>query len=158
MIVIGIDPGTASTGYGVIENSKSKFKYLDCGVIRTSPDLAAPQRLLQINKELEGIIKKHKPEVLVMEKLFFFKNLKTIIPVSQAGGVILLTSAKTKLPIFQFTPLQVKSIITGFGRAEKKDIQLKMQKIFKLKEMPKPDDAADALAIATAFCLRRERA
>lgn len=158
MIILGIDPGTASTGYGIIEHIEDKkrdrFKYLECGVIKTLPTESAPDRLWQINKELNKLIKKHRPEMFVMEKLYFFRNFKTVIPVSQAGGVILMTAAKNRMPIYQFTPLQIKAIVTGFGRAEKKEIQKKIKVLLKLKEAPKPDDAADALAAALAFCLK----
>ncbi len=161
MIILGIDPGTASTGYGVIRklNSDKKSKAFRCveyGVIRTLPTSKAPDRLKKLNNELSKLIKKHQPEVLAIENLFFFKNLKTVIPVSQASGVILLTAAKNNLPVFGFSPPQVKLAITGFGKAEKKDIQKKIAKMLKMKEIPKPDDAADALAIALAFYLKNE--
>lgn len=163
MIIIGIDPGTASTGYGVVKRLKAKteknkngFKFIACGVIRTLPSSPQAERLKKINNDLNKLIKKHKVEALAMESLYFFKNLKTAIPVSQAGGVILLTAAKNKLPIYQFTPLQVKSFVTGFGRSEKQIVQEKIKILLKLKETPKPDDAADALAVALAFCLKRK--
>ncbi|MCX6760773.1 MAG: crossover junction endodeoxyribonuclease RuvC [Candidatus Nealsonbacteria bacterium] len=161
MIILGIDPGTASTGYGVIRklNSDKKSKVFRCveyGVIRTLPSSKAPDRLKKINNELSKIIKKHQPEILIIENLYFFKNLKTIIPVSQASGVILLTAAKNNLPVFGLTPPQVKLAITGFGRAEKKDVQEKIKTLLNMKELPRPDDAADALAIALAFYLKRE--
>ncbi|OGZ18985.1 MAG: crossover junction endodeoxyribonuclease RuvC [Candidatus Nealsonbacteria bacterium RBG_13_42_11] len=156
MIILGIDPGTASTGYGVIKRLESKtkrFRCLDYGVIKTQPIFTAPERLMKLNNDLDRLIKKYQPEVLVMESLYFFKNFKTAIPVSQAGGVILLTAAKNKLPVHQFTPLQVKLAVGGFGRAEKEVVQKKIKSLLKLKEAPKPDDAADALAIAATFCL-----
>jgi len=163
MIILGIDPGTASTGYGAIEKIKSpdkktkdSFKCLEYGVIKTSPSFSAPERLKKLNNELSRIIKNHQPEVLVVESLYFFRNLKTAIPVSQAKGVILLTAAKNNIPVREFTPLQVKLAITGFGWAEKEAVQKKMKLILKLKEVPKPDDAADALAIAMAFYLKKE--
>jgi crossover junction endodeoxyribonuclease RuvC len=156
MIVLGIDPGTASTGYGVIKRLKpdkklGSFECLEYGVIKTLPQHSPPERLKKLNNDLSRLIKKHQPELLVIEHLFFFKNLKTVIPVSQASGVILLTAAKNNLPVHGFTPPQVKLAIAGSGKAEKKDIQKKVKKIFKLKEIPKPDDAADALAIALSF-------
>jgi crossover junction endodeoxyribonuclease RuvC len=162
MIIIGIDPGTASTGYGVIKKLKGKtkktniFKCLAYGVIKTLPSSNAPDRLKKINNDLSKIIKKHQPELLVIEKLFFFKNFKTAIPVSQASGVIMLTAAKNNLPVHGFTPLQVKLAVTGFGRAEKPEVQKKIKSFLKLKEIPKPDDAADALAVAMAFYLKEE--
>ena len=161
MIILGIDPGTASTGWGVIkklndDKKSNSFRCLEYGVIRTLPSVKTPDRLKKLNNDLSKIIKKHQPEVLVIEYLYFFKNLKTIIPVSQASGVILLTAAKNNLPVFGFTPLQVKLAITGFGRAEKEEVQRKIKTLLKMKELPKPDDAADALAIALAFYLKRE--
>jgi len=161
MIILGIDPGTASTGYGVIKNTKNlkikaknNLKCLDYGVIKTLPILKTPDRLKKLNNELSKIIKKHRPEILVIEKLYFFKNLKTVMPVSQACGVILLTAAKNKIPVHEFTPLQVKLAVTGFGWSEKKLVQKKIKSLLKLKESPKPDDAADALAIAVTFCFK----
>lgn len=157
MIILGIDPGTASTGYGVIEQDrqavKKTFKCLEFGVIKTLPTTLKEYRLKELHLSLKKIITKYNPEILVIEKIFFFRNLKTAIPVSQASGVILFTAAAKKIPIFEFTPLQVKLAITGFGWSEKKIIQAKMKNVLKLKEIPKPDDAADALAIAIAYCL-----
>lgn len=157
MIILGIDPGTATTGYGVIrKNPKGKktpkngvgFERLAHGVIKTSNIHHAAVRLTQIYKELNKIIKEHQPTLVAVESLFFFKNLKTAMPVSQARGVILLAIARKKLPIFEFTPLQVKMIITGYGRADKKDVQKTIKELLSLKEIPRPDDAADALGIA----------
>ena len=155
MIILGIDPGTASTGYGVIGVIKKskKLKCLEYGVIRTNNSSTAAVRLTKINSELNKLIKKYKPEAVSVERVYFFKNLKTIIPVSQAKGVILFTAAKKKLPIYEFTPLQVKLIITGYGKSEKEIVQKKVKLLFKLKEIPKPDDAADALAVA-ACCAK----
>lgn len=150
MIILGIDPGTATTGYGIIEKNNKKIKCIDYGCIKTSPDLSDPQRLNIINKELKKIIKTFQPEIMAVESVFFFKNLKTAFPVSQAKGVILLTAAQKKIPIYEFTPLQVKMAVVGYGRAEKRQVQHMTQILFNLKEKPKPDDAADALAVA--FC------
>ena len=154
MIILGIDPGTANTGFGVVSNIKSKnqsiLKCLDYGCIETSPKLADGERLKKINQELNKIIKQYNPEVMAVENIYFFKNLKTAMPVSQAKGVILFTAAKKKIPVYEFTPLQVKMAITGYGRADKKQIQKMIKIILNLKEEPKPDDAADALA--TAVC------
>ena len=155
MVILGIDPGTATTGYGVVEknkNSKIKIKnYLGCldyGVIQTSPSLTPAERLQTLDDGLAKISKKYKPELLAVESLFFFKNLKTAMPVSQAKGVILLAAAKKNIKVRELTPLQVKMGIAGYGRAEKKQIQRIVQHLLSLKEMPKPDDAADALAVA----------
>lgn len=157
MIVLGIDPGTATTGYGLIKlkNKKSKIKNkLSClgyGCITTSPKLNVGDRLKKINYELNKIIKDYKPKVLVVESVYFFKNLKTALPVSQAKGVILFTAAKKNIPIYEITPLQVKMAISGYGRADKKQIQKMIKIILNLKEVPKPDDAADALAVAVSY-------
>lgn len=155
MIVLGIDPGTATTGYGVIRK-KRKFKCLECGIIQTDSALPVTKRLKIINNKLSKIIKKYKPKVLVMEKVYFFKNSKTVISVSQAEGVILLTAAKKNLPVYQVTPLQVKGVITGYGRATKKTVQKKIKKILNLKKLPKSDDAVDALAIALTYLLQKD--
>ena len=156
MIVLGIDPGTATTGYGVIKREAKKrySKCLEYGVIKTTPNLTAPEKLKIINNELSKIIKRHQPRIMAVETLYFFKNLKTAMPVSQARGVILLTAAKNKIPVYELTPLQAKLIVTGFGRAEKKVVQENIKSFLRLEEIPKPDDAADALAIALAYIIK----
>jgi crossover junction endodeoxyribonuclease RuvC len=152
MIILGIDPGTAITGWGVVKMKKGgALEFLDYGCIRTSKELKAEDRLKIIYNELSAIVKDFKPEILVVEKLFFFKNAKTAIPVSQARGVILLVGAKKKIPIYEFTPLQVKLNIVGYGRAEKIQLQKMIKKILNLDEIPKPDDAADALGLAVSY-------
>ncbi len=148
MIILGIDPGTAIVGYGIIQTQKNKVKYIDCGCIFTSKEDSDQERLLIINKELKKIIKKNKPDCMAVEKLFFFKNAKTLIPVSQAKGVILFTGHKEKLPVFEYTPLQVKMAITGYGRADKKQVQKTIKMVLRLDKVPSPDDAADALSVA----------
>ncbi len=153
MIILGIDPGTARTGYGIIK--KSRFlKCIDYNVIYTKPNPNAGKRLKEINNRLSKIIKKYQPDILAIENVYFFKNLKTAIPVSQAKGAILLTAAKKNLPVYEFSPLQVKLAVTGNGRADKKEVQEKVKEMLKLKEIPKPDDAADALAIAITYLLK----
>ena len=159
MIILGIDPGTATTGFGVINKTKNDIKVIDYGCITTTPDLCPGDRLKIINNELNKLIQKHQPEVMAIEKLFFFKNLKTVMPVSQAKGVILLTAAKKKIPVYEFTPLQVKMAITGYGRAEKKQVQKMIQTLLNLEEKPKDknkrkDDATDALGIAFCYTLQ----
>jgi crossover junction endodeoxyribonuclease RuvC len=153
MIILGIDPGTASTGYGLIKKSKA-LKCLGYNVIHTTPNSNPGERLRKINNELTKVIKKYKPDVLAIENVYFFKNLKTAIPVSQAKGSILLTAAKKRLPVWECTPLQVKLAITGKGRADKEEVQEKLKKMLKLKEIPKPNHAADALAIAITYTLK----
>lgn len=155
MIILGIDPGLATVGWGLIRKSegqngkgRNNLKYLVCSCIKTSPSLDFGKRLTIINAELNKLIKKYKPEVLAVEKLYFFRNLKTVMPVSQAEGVILFTAAKKKIPVYRFTPMQVKLAVTGYGWAEKKQVQKKIKTLLKVKELPSSDDAVDALAIA----------
>ena len=153
MIILGIDPGTATTGYGVIRKIQNRLECLDYGVIQTSPFFTAAERLNTLSCELDKIIKKHKPETLAVESIYFFKNLKTAMPVSQAKGVILLAAGKKKIPVMEITPLQIKMGVAGYGRAEKKQIQKMIQCLLNLEKMPEPDDAADALA--GAVCCAR---
>jgi crossover junction endodeoxyribonuclease RuvC len=148
MTILGIDPGTATTGFGIISQNKNQPELVDFGVISTKKTLSDAQRLEILADDINQLIKKYKPSAVGIEKLFFTTNQKTVMTVSQARGAILLICQKNKLPIFEFTPLQVKSFICGYGKAEKKQVQYVVQKTFKLKTPPKPDDAADALAIA----------
>jgi crossover junction endodeoxyribonuclease RuvC len=150
MYILGIDPGTATTGFGVIRPTKrmGEFELEDFGVIETNKSLSDAERLEIVADDLEELIKKYTPAAIGIEKLFFTTNQKTVMTVSQARGVVLLISQRHKIPILEFTPLQVKNFICGYGKAEKKQVQYIVQKTFKLKSPPKPDDAADALAIA----------
>lgn len=148
MKVLGIDPGTATVGWAVIEEKKGEIKPLAFGHISTSPKNKSSERIWEISQDLEKIIRKHKPDEAAVEDIFFFKNLKTAVNVSEARGAILLTLEKNKVKIASYTPLQVKQAITGYGRAEKKQVQLMVKNILKLKSIPKPDDTADAIAIA----------
>ncbi|MEK7617966.1 MAG: crossover junction endodeoxyribonuclease RuvC [Patescibacteria group bacterium] len=150
MLILGIDPGTATTGYGIIEIAKSKDqpKLVDFGVISTKPKLSDAERLQILADDILKLIKKYKPGCVGVEKLFFTTNQKTVMAVSQARGAVLYVLQKSKIPIMEFTPLQVKSFICGYGKADKKQVQYMVQKTFKLKAVPKPDDAADALAVA----------
>lgn len=151
MIYLGIDPGTATTGFGIIKktkNPKQEFEILEFGVISTPKSDSDAKRLKIIFEDLGAIIKKYKPDYLGIEKLFFAKNQTTAMTVSQARGIVLLASEQAKVPILEFTPLQVKNTLCGYGKADKKQVQSMVQQTFKLKNIPKPDDAADALAIA----------
>lgn len=149
MVILGIDPGTATTGYGIIKAlRRDVFEIIDFGVITTKKNLSDAQRLAIIAGDLEKLIKKYKPSLAGVEKLFFTTNQKTAMSVAQARGAVLLVCEKHNLSIMEFTPLQVKSIICGYGKATKQQVQYLVQKTFKLKSSPKPDDAADALAIA----------
>jgi crossover junction endodeoxyribonuclease RuvC len=146
--VLGIDPGTATIGWAIINQNKGEIIPIDYGCINTSPRKTTSERLKETARDLEKIIKKFKPQEAAVEDIFFFKNLKTAVKVSQARGAILLTLESCGLKIFEYTPLQLKQAITGYGRAEKKQVQIMVKNILKLKAIPKPDDAADALAIA----------
>ncbi len=152
MLILGIDPGTASIGYGLIEIDEGRAnrpcRILDFGCFKTSPSESTAMRLSALHKMLTKLIKKYRPDTIAVEELFFFTNLKTAIKVSQARGVILLAAQQNKLTIHEYTPLQVKQAITGYGRAQKQQIQQMVKSILGLAEIPKPDDAADALAIA----------
>lgn len=148
MIILGLDPGTATTGYGVIRMTNFKISCVAYGAIITKPDMDMPQRLSVIYDDLGQIIRQYHPDEVAVEKLYFGKNITTGISVGQARGVLLLRLAQENLLIGEYTPMQVKQALVGFGHAEKKQIQYMVQNFLKLPELPKPDDAADALAIA----------
>jgi len=145
---MGIDPGTAILGYGCIEAAKNKNRLIIYGCLQTSKNLDQAQRLKILYKQLSGLLKKYRPDYLVVEEIFFFKNSKTVIGVSQARGIAILAAANLGIPVIEFTPLQVKQAVTGYGRAEKQQVQKMVKILLGLSEIPKPDDAADALAIA----------
>ncbi len=149
MVILGLDPGLATLGYGVIRKEpKKKAEMLDYGVISTPKDENLAVRLCMIEKGLKQIIEKFKPNEIAVEELFFAKNVKTGIAVAHARGVILLTANKECGRLFEYTPLQIKQALTGYGRAEKIQIQQMVKTLLGLKGIPKPDDAADALAVA----------
>lgn len=148
MKILGIDPGTATTGFGLITKEGPKITKIDCGVISTSKDLDMPKRLSILFNDLQEIVQTHKPDVMSVEKLFFTNNITTAMTVSQARGIVLLVASQNNIPIAEYTPLQVKMSATGYGKATKKQVQEMVKKILKLSAIPKPDDAADALAIA----------
>jgi len=145
--VLGIDPGTATTGWGIVEDG-AKPKALAYGHIGTPASWSDVDRLLEIERDLLDLCKKYRPQEAAVEKLFFFKNQKTIISVAQARGVTLLTLRKETPIIGEYTPLQIKQSLTGYGRAEKHQMQMMTASLLGLSEIPKPDDAADALAVA----------
>ncbi|MCX5776493.1 MAG: crossover junction endodeoxyribonuclease RuvC [Candidatus Firestonebacteria bacterium] len=149
MKILGIDPGIATTGYGLIENKGSNLCLVDYGCIITAPKIPVAERLNKIFNELSRLIKKQKPDEVAIEELFFAKNVKTAMMVSQARGVIVLSCMRSGMKtINEYTPLEVKMALVGYGRAEKHQVQKMVTTLLSLKEMPKPDDAADALAIA----------
>ena len=148
MKILGIDPGTGRVGWGIVEHEGGVDSLVECGCYETKVNSELPERLLKIHIFLKDIITKFKPDILAVESLFFATNVKTAFDVGAARGVILLAGEEAKLPIFQYTPLQIKSSLVGYGQAEKHQIQFMVTKILHLKEVPKPDDAADAVAIA----------
>ena len=148
MIILGIDPGIADTGYGVIKKEGDQYFLVECGSLKTPSQNDLPTRLEKLHSLLSHIIKKYTPTMIAVEELFFAKNVKTALTVAHARGVILLTAKVGGAEVREFTPLQVKQALTGYGRADKNQIQQMVKNILKLKEVPQPDDAADALAIA----------
>jgi crossover junction endodeoxyribonuclease RuvC len=147
MIILGIDPGVATTGYGIIENKGKNLSLVDYGCISTEIDDFA-KRLDSIYKQLRKIIREYKPNVLSCEQVFFYKNTKTALNIGHARGVVLLASHKAGVKTVEYTPLQVKQTLVGYGWADKKQVQNEVKKLLKLDSIPKPDDAADALACA----------
>lgn len=156
MRILGIDPGTATVGWGVIEVTGTKMLPIGFGHIATSKDLAPEDRLVEIAQDLETIIQTYQPEEAGVEELFFYNNQKTVISVAQARGVILLTLKRLRVNIAGYTPLEVKQALTNYGKAEKAQVQLMVKSILKLPSIPKPDDTADALAIAICHASRRK--
>lgn len=149
MTILGIDPGNAICGYGIIrKDEKGKLEIIDYGCVRTELRFEQSERLKKIHQELTKIIREYNPHIMAIEDIFFYKNLKTVIKVSQSRGVIMLVAAENKIRVEGYTPLQIKQAMTGYGRAEKNQVQEMIKMIFNLKEIPKPDDAADALAVA----------
>jgi crossover junction endodeoxyribonuclease RuvC len=153
MRILGIDPGTGILGFGVIESSSNKAQLVDAGVIRTLAKEDDATRLHTIYEELMDIITESKPQVMSVEKLFFAKNVTTAMTVAQARGVVLLCGQMAGMTIFEYTPLQIKQALTGYGRADKKQMQEMVRVILNMKEVPKPDDCADALAAAICHAM-----
>lgn len=148
MIILGIDPGTARTGYGVILKEGSRLQLKDYGCIKTTINQPLRQRLQKIYQEVLGLISQYKPEVVVVEQLFINANVPTALAVGQAQGVVLLAAAHSTVETVYYTPLQVKQAVVGYGRAQKEQVQYMVRAILSLPELPYPDDAADALAVA----------
>jgi len=148
MVILGIDPGVATVGYGVIDSDKGRNRVLSCGVISTAAGLPLEKRLYEIHRDLETLITQFHPDEAAVEELFFNTNSKTAIAVGQARGVILLTLEQSGVPICGYTPLQVKQAVVGYGRADKKQVMEMTKILLKLDYVPRPDDAADALALA----------
>ena len=148
MVILGIDPGLAIVGWGVIEHNAGRFRTIAYGSIQTPAGMETPQRLLTIHQDLTDIIKTYKPEQMAVEELFFNTNITTGIRVAEARGVIIMTGQKYGIPMAEYTPLQVKQAVVGYGRAEKRQVIDMVTRILNLPKPPKPDDTADALAIA----------
>lgn len=148
MIILGIDPGVATIGFGVIDAQRHKNTLIQYGVITTPPGIPLSNRLLQISNDMEELIHQFKPDEMAVEELFFSKNITTGIAVAHGRGVILLSAEKLGVPVFEYTPMQVKQAVVGYGKAEKKQVMLMTQRLLNMKQLPRPDDAADALALA----------
>lgn len=149
MLVIGVDPGTAITGYGLIkENDDGSLSVVDYGVVLTSADLSMPRRLLELYQRLREILLLHRPHSAAVEKLFFQRNTRTAISVGQGRGVALLALAEAEVEVAEYTPLEVKQAVTGYGGADKSQVQAMVRALLGLEQIPSPDDAADALAVA----------
>lgn len=148
MIIMGIDPGIAIVGYGIIEYSGNKATCIDYGAVTTKAHTPLSDRLKKVYEGLNFLIDKYQPKAVAVEELFFNNNAKTAIAVGQGRGVCLLSAALADIPVFEYTPLQVKQAVTGYGRADKLQVQNMVKMLLNLKAIPKPDDAADALAIA----------
>ena len=148
MIVLGIDPGVATIGFGAIQAERQKNVLLRYGTITTPPGIPLSRRLLQIADDMEELIHTFHPDEMAVEELFFSKNITTGIAVAHGRGVILLEAERSGVPVFEYTPMQVKQAVAGYGGADKRQVMLMTQRLLKMKEIPRPDDAADALAIA----------
>jgi crossover junction endodeoxyribonuclease RuvC len=148
MIVLGIDPGTARLGYGIVDRQGSRLAMVDYGCLETIDDRPLEQRLLLIHEGIDDLIQTYRPEAVGVERLFFNKNVRTATAVGQARGVVLLTAAQHGLPVLEYGPHEVKMAVTGYGRAPKDQVQRMVQLVLSMKELPRPDDAADALAVA----------
>ncbi len=148
MRIIGIDPGYAIVGFGVLEYNRAQFQVVDYGAVTTPADMDFNSRLLEIYNDLCYILDKFRPDFMAIERLYFTSNQKTAIDVAQARGIVLLAARQRNIEVFEYTPLQVKQSVTGYGKAVKKQVQEMTTRILKLPEIPKPDDTADALAIA----------
>ncbi len=148
MRVLGFDPGTATTGFGVVDSKGSRLHHVAHGVITTSPDLHFAERLKSIFEEVTGLIAAHGPDAIGIESLYFAKNVTTGLAVAQARGVVALAAVQARVPIGEFSPLEVKHAVVGYGKATKKQVQEMIKILLNLDSLPRPDDAADALGVA----------
>jgi len=148
VLVLGIDPGTAITGYGLVREGTEGLTLVDCGVITTAAGMPLPERLQAIYRGLAELIAAHRPEVAAVEELFFSRNVRTALSVGHARGVALLALADAGLPIYEYKPLEVKQAVAGYGGADKHQVQEMVRMLLNLEDIPRPDDAADAVAVA----------
>ena len=155
MNILGIDPGLETTGYGVIQNlgDRDQSQYVECGVLTTKAGQPTSKRLKILFQELQALVDEFKPSVLSIERVFFSKNVKSAMKVSEARGVVLLVAGLAEIPVHEHTPLQIKRIVTGYGKAEKRQVQEMIKRRLDLDEIPRPDDAADAVGIALCYIL-----
>ena len=156
MVILGIDPGFARVGWAVLKVQNSVFKIQNYGCIETSRDIASQERLADVYRQVCVFIKKYKPDILAIEELFFTSNAKTAFKVGEARGVIILAGALQKIPVFSYTPLQVKIAVTGYGNADKSQVGKMIKAILKLKELPKLDDTVDAIAVALTHAFTKK--
>ncbi len=152
MNILGIDPGTATMGYGIIKKEGFELTCLEYGIIKTDKNKSAALRLKEIDEEIEDLFGRFSPKALAIEKIYFYKNVKTAFPISQAKGVAMLKAAHKGISVFEFSPSQIKAAVTGHGNAKKMQVQKMIKAQLKLKERPKPNDAADALGAAICGC------
>lgn len=148
MVILGIDPGYAITGYGVVSYERNHFTVLDYGAITTKAHTPFEQRLLTLHQQMDAIIARFQPEVMAIEELFFQRNTTTAIGTAQARGVLILAAAEGNIPVYEYTPMQIKQAVTGYGRADKNQVSTMVKMLLNLESVPKPDDVTDALAIA----------
>ena len=153
-IILGIDPGTATTGYGVIRAGAVSCELVGYGTVRTPSDRSRAERLCMIHQGLEQVIQRYTPDVMAVEQVFFSRNVKTAMAVGEARGIVLLAAAQKSVPVYEYTPTAVKQSLSGSGRADKHDIQQMVAWALDMKELPRPDDAADALALALCHLFR----
>lgn len=157
MIVVGIDPGIERTGYAALSTEKGKQRLIDCGCIFTKKEEKQSMRLCYLYDGIGSVLKKNRPDAVALESLFFTSNARTAITVGQARGVILLSCGQKRIPVVTYAPLEVKLAVTGYGKADKNQVQQMVKSILGLKEIPRPDDAADAVAIALTHCFSYKR-
>jgi len=153
MRILGIDPGYATMGYGVVDGDATRLAAVDCGVITTAPSDSFPARLERLYEGTRALLARFSPDAVAFEELFFYQNITTALPVSAGRGVTILAARQAALPLYEFTPMQIKLAVTGNGHADKKQVQLMVRRLLNLKTDPKPDDAADALAAAITLAV-----